>query len=171
MSELMNSASPFAMKTALGVDVGVTGALSLIGNDGSLIECEDMPVLADGPDGRRTINGGLLADIVRRWSPSRAIIESVSARPGEGATGAFAFGRSYGTVMGVLSACGVPWSTLTPPQWRRIIGFPTGTNKDLSRSEAIRRWPSQAGLFARVKDDGRAEAALIAVAGMMREAR
>lgn len=41
-------------------------------------------------------------------------------------------------------------------------------SKDASRSEAIRRWPAQASLFARVKDDGRAEAALIAVGGIVR---
>jgi hypothetical protein len=40
--------------------------------------------------------------------------------------------------------------------------------KDAARSEAIRRWPSKAGLFARKMDDGRAEAALIAVAGLAR---
>jgi coenzyme F420-reducing hydrogenase alpha subunit len=37
-------------------------------------------------------------------------------------------------------------------------------SKDASRAEAIRRWPGHAALFARVKDDGRAEDALIAVA-------
>jgi hypothetical protein len=38
-------------------------------------------------------------------------------------------------------------------------------SKDAARSEAIRRWPDHAALFARVKDDGRAESALIGVAG------
>jgi crossover junction endodeoxyribonuclease RuvC len=42
--------------------------------------------------------------------------------------------------------------------------------KDAARSEAIHRWPAKAGLFARVKDDGRAEAALIAVAGLQKGA-
>jgi crossover junction endodeoxyribonuclease RuvC len=60
---------------------------------------------------------------------------------------------------------------ITPPVWKRAIGIPPGKEgaKVAARSEAIRRWPSQAGLFARVKDDGRAEAALIAIAGMMRK--
>jgi len=40
--------------------------------------------------------------------------------------------------------------------------------KDAARSEAIRRWPTKGALFARVRDDGRAEAALIAVAGLMK---
>ena len=42
--------------------------------------------------------------------------------------------------------------------------------KDAARTKAIRRWPAKAPLFARKRDDGRAEAALIAVAGLMREA-
>lgn len=42
---------------------------------------------------------------------------------------------------------------------------------EIRNSEAVRRWPAKAGLFARVKDDGRAEAALIALSGMKREAR
>jgi hypothetical protein len=37
-------------------------------------------------------------------------------------------------------------------------------------SEAIHRWPDKASFFARIKDDGRAEAALIALAAIMREA-
>jgi crossover junction endodeoxyribonuclease RuvC len=46
-----------------------------------------------------------------------------------------------------------------------------GGAKDAARSEAIRRWPDKAAWFARVKDHGRAEAALIGRAGLQREAR
>jgi crossover junction endodeoxyribonuclease RuvC len=57
-----------------------------------------------------------------------------------------------------------------PPVWKRAVGIGPGKAgaKDMARSEAIRRWPDMAGLFARAKDDGRAEAALIAVAGLKR---
>jgi hypothetical protein len=37
------------------------------------------------------------------------------------------------------------------------------------RDAAIQRWPAKAELFSRKKDDGVAEAALIAVAGIVRE--
>jgi hypothetical protein len=40
--------------------------------------------------------------------------------------------------------------------------------KDMARSNAINRWPSKAQLFARKMDDGRAEAALIGLAGLLR---
>jgi crossover junction endodeoxyribonuclease RuvC len=158
-------------KTVLGVDIGACGALALVDEDGNLLDIADMPVLQDGPAGRRAVNAPLLAEIVNRWRADRAFVEFVGARPGEGAVGAFAFGRSRGVVEGVLGACGVPAALIAPAAWKRAVGIPAGRDgaKDTARSEAIRRWPAMAGLFARVKDDGRAEAALIAIAGMKRE--
>src|SRR4051794_37413667 len=67
------------------VDIGATGALALLDDSGELMVVEDMPVLADGPAGRRTVNSALLAETIRRWQPARAWIEFVGARPGEGA--------------------------------------------------------------------------------------
>jgi hypothetical protein len=72
--------------------------------------------------------------------------------------------RPCGVIEGVLAAAGVPITFITPPAWKRAVGL-TLKSKDAARSEAIRRWPSHAALFARVKDDGRAESALIGVAG------
>ena len=156
----------------LGIDIGVVGALALLTDDGELLDIADMPVLSDGPAGRRTVNGPLLAAIVTRWQAARAFVEMVGARPGEGAVGAFAFGRSRGIIEGVLAAADVPVTFIAPATWKRAVGIPPGKDgaKDRARSMAIGRWPSQAERFARVKDDGRAEAALIAVAGMAREA-
>ena len=81
------------------------------------------------------------------------------------------FGRSKGVIEGVCAAAGLPVSFITSPVWKRAVGIPPGKDgaKDAARSEAIRRWPEKAGLFARVKDDGRAESALIAVAGMLKK--
>jgi crossover junction endodeoxyribonuclease RuvC len=60
---------------------------------------------------------------------------------------------------------------LTPAQWRRAVSLKTGTGKDASRSEAICRWPDAAAFFGRVRDEGRAEAVLIALAGLLLEKR
>jgi hypothetical protein len=72
---------------------------------------------------------------------------------------------------GVLAAAGVPVRFLMPLTLKRAVRLPPGREgaKDAARSEAIRRWPGKAGLFAHVKDDGGAEAALIAVAGLKRK--
>jgi crossover junction endodeoxyribonuclease RuvC len=159
--------------SVIGVDVGATGAIALLTALGEIEWIADMPCLADGPTGRRAINPPLLAEIAARSHATPAFVEYVGARPGEGAVGAFAFGRSRGVIEGVLGVLSIPVTMLTPPQWKRIVGIPPGRDgaKDAARSEAIRRWPAHAGLFARVRDDGRAEAALIALAGLVRERR
>jgi len=136
----------------LGVDIGAQGAVAIITADGRLAEIHDMPVLRDGPANRRAVNGPLLSGFIFK-------------RPGEGAVGAFAFGRSRGVVEGVLAAAGIPASFIAPASWKRTVGL-SMASKDAARAEAIRRWPDHAELFARKKDDGRAEAALIAVAGL-----
>src|SRR5271165_1073952 len=154
----------------LGIDIGAQGAIALLTSEVDLIEVHDMPCLNDGPAGRRAVNPALLAEIVAKSHATRAYVEYVGARPGEGAVQGFAFGRSRGVVEGVLGALGVPVGFLTPPTWKRLVGIPAGKDqKDTARGEAIRRWPGKAALFARKKDDGRAESALIAAAGLMKE--
>jgi len=160
------------MTKIIGVDIGAKGAIALLSDTGELLEIADMPILRDGPANRPNVNAPLLANIVYRWQATQAFVEYVGARPGEGPTGAFAFGRSKGVIEGVCAAAGLPVAFITPPTWKRAVGIPPGKDgaKDAARSEAIRRWPGHANLFARVKDDGRAEAALIAAAGLIREA-
>lgn len=160
----------------LGVDIGSRGAISLLALRAGLIDLIDvfdMPCLNDGPAGRRAVNAPLLAELVAKSHASKAYVELVGARPGEGAVGAFAFGRSRGVVEGVLGALSVPIAHIAPASWKRAVGIPAGRDgaKDAARSAAIARWPAKAALFARVKDDGRAEAALIGVAGLMRDGR
>jgi crossover junction endodeoxyribonuclease RuvC len=150
----------------LGIDIGVQGGIAILTASGELIEVHEMPCLHDGPAGRRGVNAPLLASIIFASHATRAFVEHVSARPKEGAVGAFAFGRSRGVVEGVLAAAGLPCQFLTPPCWKRAVGLAPGRDKDASRAEAIRRWPGQAGLFKLKKSDGLAEAALIAVAGL-----
>jgi crossover junction endodeoxyribonuclease RuvC len=156
--------------SVIAIDIGLRGAIAFLTAKGELITVFDMPVLNDGPVGRRAVNGPLLAEIVLKTHATKAFIELVGARPGEGAVGAFAFGRSRGVCEGVLAAVGIPATFIAPAAWKRAIGIPPGKEgaKGAARAEAIRRWPSRASLFARVKDDVRAEGALIGVAGLLR---
>ena len=150
----------------LGIDIGVTGAIAVL-EDGKIIAVHDMPVLRDGTGSRRTINGPLLAEIIAKTHCAKAYVEWVGVRPGEGAVGAFAFGRARGIVEGVLAGLDVPCEFITSPRWKRLVGIAPGKQgaKDAARSKAIARWPASSDLFRRVKDDGRAEACLIAYAG------
>ena len=155
----------------IGIDIGSQGAVALVTPAGDLLEVIDMPILRDGPKGRPNVSAAILADIVLKMQATMAYVEFVGARPGEGPTGAFAFGRSRGVIEGVCAAAGLPVAFLTPAHWKRLVGIAPGKEgaKDAARSQALRRWPGHAATFARVKDDGRAEAALIAVAGIIRK--
>ena len=155
----------------LGIDVGISGAIAVLTSDGKLVNVFDIPVLHDGPAGRRSINAVLLAFHLREIGKEITIayVESVGPRPGEGAVGAFAFGRSRGVIEGVLAAYGVPVQFIAPAKWKRVIGIPPGKieAKDLARSEIIRRFPEHANFFQLKKHSDRAEACLVAIAGVM----
>jgi hypothetical protein len=77
------------------------------------------------------------------------------------------------TILGIdPGALGLPIVFLTPPTWKRDADIPPGAeNKDLARTCAVARWPARSDLFARKCDVDRAEAFLIALAGLRREAR
>jgi crossover junction endodeoxyribonuclease RuvC len=155
--------------SVLGVDIGATGAIALLSDQGELEDVWDMPVLRDGPAKRRTVNAPLLAEIIYKSHAGRAYVERVGPRPMEGAVGAFAFGDAAGVVRGCLAAAAIPALFITPATWKRTVGIGPGKDmKDMARSKAINRWPGKAVLFKRKMDDGRAEAALIAVAGLLR---
>lgn len=155
--------------TVLGIDIGVFGAVAVLTDQAELIDVHDIPCLHDGPKNRQTINAPLFAELVYKTHATRAFVERVGPRPAEGAVGAFAFGDCKGVVRGVLAAAAIPFVFITPPQWKRVVGVPPGKDmKDMARSVAISRWPGKADLFKRKKDDGRAEAALIGLAGLLR---
>lgn len=153
---------------ALGIDIGVSGAIALLDQFGDLVGLWEMPCLHDGPKKRRTINAPLLASIVYQSHATRAFVEQVGPRPLEGVVGAFAFGDSKGVVRGVLAGAAIPVVWIAPPQWKRVVGIAPGKDgaKDAARAMAIARWPSMADKFKHKNDDGLAEAALIAVAGL-----
>jgi Holliday junction resolvasome RuvABC endonuclease subunit len=144
--------------TVLGIDPGsVSGAWAVIYDNGEM-SCGDLPVVD------RTIDPAAFARLVRALGPCRAVVEQVAAMPKQGVSSTFAFGRGFGCILGVLGACEVPITMVTPGKWKRTFGL--DSDKEKSRALAIRTWPASAQ-FARKKDAGRAEAALIARWGSM----
>ena len=154
--------------SVLGIDIGVTGGLAVLDQFGCLVDLLEMPCLHDGPKKRRTINAPLLASFVYKSHATRAFVEQVGPRPLEGVVGAFAFGDSKGVVRGVLAAAAVPVVWIAPPSWKRVVGIAPGKDgaKDAARAKAIALWPHMADQFKHKNDDGLAEAALIALAGL-----
>ena len=151
------------MKT-LGIDIGLDGAIALIEN-GDLLEVHDMPTvtLERNNKSKRMVNAAELARLIRQAAPGCAYLERLNAMPGQGVTSMFSMGQSLGVVLGILAALDIPTTTIPPRTWQRALDVPQG--KDGSRYRAAQLFPAHAELFKRVKDNGRSDAALIAVYG------
>jgi len=153
------------MKYFFGIDPGASGAIAVLSEEGHFVAVFDMPVLEVkvGKAIKRRVNAELLAYEVGLYPNAVAVLEQVSSMPGQGVSSMFAFGESYGIVKGVLAAFQIPTHLVTPVKWKKAMEL--NASKDGSRAKAIQMWPGHASMFKRVKDDGRAEACLIAEFG------
>lgn len=147
----------------VGVDPGLSGAIAFLHGDQLLNVC-DLPVVdvQHGKGSRKELSPALLHDMLIHTDIriGKAVVEHVGASPQMGTTSAFRFGENFGAIMAVLACCGIRTELVRPQAWKKALGL--GPDKSLSRAMAIRLWPMQSDYFSRVKDDGRAEAALIA---------
>lgn len=70
-----------------------------------------------------------------------AFIESVHAMPKQGVSSTFKFGKSYGFLIGLLTAHKIPFSFVTPQAWQKAMGCMTHGDKNISKAAAQRLWP------------------------------
>ena len=154
------------MSYVIGIDPGISGAIAIF-EDGKLDAVIDMPTLEvdSGKTKKRHISAIGLVRILETWTlvsdgQAHIVIEKVGAMPGQGVTSMFNFGRSAGIIEGVVAALQRPYTYVIPAAWTKAVGRAAG--KDASRMRAMELFPAKADLFKRAKDDGRADAALIA---------
>lgn len=150
------------MSIILSIDPGFSGALASLNQDTQDICVMDMPVLTSGK-GKTELDHIRLFEILSPPGESNVIafLERVAARPGQGAPATFRFGQGYGAIEMALAAHRIPVRYVTPNVWKKHFGL--SKDKGASRGLATQRFPQISHSFSRVKDDGRAEAALIAL--------
>jgi len=157
----------------MGIDPGLSGAIAVYRPEDGHVTCYDMPTFE--VKGKRQIDFYGLARIVDTFhlQIKKAVIEEVGAKPryvkgkpvSMGAASSFKFGKAAGAVEGVVAANFIPVRLVGPGVWKRKVGLPAGSDKGASRQLACRLFPQFSHYWARVKDDGRAEAALLAIFG------
>lgn len=144
-----------AIECIAAFDPGLHGAVAFyFPNHPERVSVEDMPVA--GGD----IDCVTLAGRIRQMKPDLAIVELVHAMPKQGVSSTFKFGSGFGALRGVLAALEVPTHFVPPTAWKKH--FRLGSDKEQARALALRLFPAVGDRFARKRDDGRAEAALIA---------
>ena len=149
----------------VAVDPGFGGAIAFL-REGTELEVHDMPIheLTRNGKAKKALNYAEVArlfdcaqDAVGLW------VEAVSSMPGQGVASSFAFGKSTGTIIGAAAAQFWPIHEVPPTTWKRAVGIKPGSGKDASLAMATHCFPRYSALFARKKDEGRAESALIAL--------
>lgn len=172
----------------LGVDPGINGAIALLdtavtrSSNGlisrvhrSRIEVWDYPKLkvTISRKARERIDldatWRLIMDLTLKYDIDLAVLEEPGRRGQQNAGAAVTFGHAAGAIEAFIVAACIPRRYVQPNAWKKATGVPCrGTRKerkDASRLAAKRLFPASSASFARVKDDGRAEAALLAYYG------
>ena len=146
----------------LGIDPGISGALAFylhdpIGKSG-LMEVYDMPIL-DGD-----INPLMVRHLLGVYKPNAALIEQASPHPKEGVKSVWRYAAAFATVCAVVALDEIPIARVSPAKWKKAMSVNgSKEGKEQSRRLAVELCPNLHERFARVKDHGRAEAALIAI--------
>ena len=151
------------MKTKIGIDPGISGAIAIVSDDG--VELFDMPIVPKSSGKGNEVDCVNLSMILHTQkynsNLSTVYVEKVHAMPGQGVTSMFGFGRSLGVVEGVLAALEMPYVFVNPQKWKRLAGL-QGKKKHYSVTVASKLYPRVADQLTRKKDVGRADALLIA---------
>jgi len=157
----------------IGIDPGLTGAVAWIMETGAVYTMS-LPVMSNvkaAEKGRKRthINPRELATMLLRFPPApyQVFLEYTQAGM-KGALANYSLGHSSGIIMGVLSALGFSYEMVRPQEWKKEFGL-IKMQKDASRTMAQQLFPSVN--LARKKDEGRAEALLIAEWGRRQRTR
>lgn len=107
----------------------------------------------------KRVDAPKLNEILAAYPITHIMIERVSAMPGQGVTSMFNFGHSFGTIEAIASLQGCHVQTIRPSVWKRLMGLDSDKKATMAKATEI---AGTNAAWKRVKDDGRAEAYLLA---------
>jgi crossover junction endodeoxyribonuclease RuvC len=153
----------------LGIDPGLTGGVALLR---SVVDSEPLAETWATPvikiDKKNKLNVPAMVTIVMDAKPDHCFIEQVTAMPKQGVSSTFAFGMGYGIWLGILGTLQIPYTMVHSSRWKPAMGL-RGQPKSASLLMVSQLFPSVS--LPRAKDEGQAEALLIAEYGRRSMAR
>lgn len=153
----------------VGIDPGLTGGIAVYVPDAPTeSRVWGMPIKGKFVDAVELRELFYFTGPFAEGQPMAVAVEQVTSRPRQ--AGVFNFGLNTGIIHGVLGATGYDGFTLVAPgKWKPAMGlqrYPDEDykhNKERARQVAIKLFPHLADDLNRKKDDGKAEALLLAV--------
>jgi crossover junction endodeoxyribonuclease RuvC len=150
----------------LGIDPGIHGGLAIVdivdGAAPQLLDAIDIPTV--GVKAKERVDAHAVRAWIETQRPDHAAIERAGSMPRQGVASTFKYGRATGSIEATVALCNIPYTLVEPAVWKRRLGL-YGSDKETSRQRALMIFPAAHLLLARKMDHGRAEAALIALAG------
>ena len=137
-----------------GIDPGFSGGWGAIDETGAYVNCGDM--LHTGNFLHFTQILKAMRETVKD-DECIVVVEAVHAMPKQGVSSSFKFGVSYGVALSLAQALGI-WGLATPRVWKQDLELTADKNDSLAMARLL--WPDAP--LARKKDNGRAEALLMA---------
>ncbi len=158
------------MKLYVGIDPGLDGAIAVLDERGRILSVQDMPVLVKKGKGKKRLyeETVLLSQLesVRKLfeetpdAEMTVAIENQHAMPKNGSVGGFSQGYGFGLLIMALTALGLSYTKVSSVSWKKALAIPAGSDKTADLVRARQLWPKAE--LARQKDNGRADALLIA---------
>ena len=149
----------------IGIDPGVNGAISLL-KDSTILQVQDIPsqpkTTGKGKEINSVLLNSIIQDLIAMEPIDTVVFETVRAMPGQGSVSMFSFGRSVGTIEGILVGNGLPIVMVTPQKWKKYFGL-IKKSKEASLSLILQRYPQYLNMFKLKKHVDRADATLMAL--------
>lgn len=155
------------MSVILGIDPGKTGAMVWLDTLYGILTIMDNEEWANPHD-----PAAALHDILSLCKKTKLVcIEAqhtratydASGKRKQGLASTWTYAEHYGTILGCLAALQVPVHKVEPAVWKALMHLDKDKKKSLELARKL--WPNDLDKFKRIKDHGRAEAALLAEFG------
>lgn len=139
----------------LGFDPGFSGAWGMVNHHGDFVGCGDMI-----HNDTHILTDEVMHEIVKARSGDdmEVAVELVGSMPKQGVASTFKFGMAFGATIALAERTHCPFHFVTPRVWKKALGLDSDKNRSLALARDL--WPDAP--LARIKDNGRAEALLIA---------
>ena len=140
----------------IGLDPGFTGAWGMIDHNGIYKGCGDM-----AHNNKHILTNHVWEEITQalHGEDCEVVVESVHSMPSQGVASSFKFGAAFGGAISIAERLHCTWHLVTPQVWKKALKLDSDKKKSLEL--ARKHWPTAP--LARQKDNGRAEALLMAL--------
>jgi Holliday junction resolvasome RuvABC endonuclease subunit len=146
-----------------GIDPGLTGALAVLDFETAHLHLWDTPTVSVqvGDKIRKRCDPIAYAKAIGHFPLDYSAIENVASTPNDGHVGAFTFGKVTGIAIGIYAGMDLDLAQVHPAKWKMAMQTPAA--KDAAMNRASELFPFCRAGWSRKMDNGRAEAAIIAL--------